>query len=70
MELECCLLKPSWCARSLWELKFEVNKFTSTWQAPLWNRTILSVDAINVAFSGFLGNFNLVEQLHQITSPL
>jgi len=34
-----------------------------------WSRTILSVDAINVAFSGFLRNYNVLDQLHKITSP-
>ncbi len=34
-----------------------------------WKRTILSVDAINVAFSSFLRSYDLSHQLHQITSP-
>ncbi|MBD2628658.1 alpha/beta fold hydrolase [Trichormus variabilis] len=31
--------------------------------------TILSVDAINVAFSGFLNDYNILNELHKITSP-
>jgi proline iminopeptidase len=31
--------------------------------------TILSPDAINVAFSGFLRSYNVLDQLHRITSP-
>jgi proline iminopeptidase len=34
-----------------------------------WDRTILSVDAINVAFSGFLRSYNLTENLPKITAP-
>ncbi|MGB3509907.1 MAG: alpha/beta fold hydrolase [Microcoleaceae cyanobacterium] len=34
-----------------------------------WNRTILSTDAINVAFSGFLRSYNVLGQLHKITAP-
>ncbi|MDM9383841.1 alpha/beta fold hydrolase [Chlorogloeopsis sp. ULAP01] len=34
-----------------------------------WDRTILSVDAINVAFGGFLRSYNLLDQLHKITTP-
>jgi proline iminopeptidase len=34
-----------------------------------WDRAILSVDAINVAFGGFLRNYNLLDQLHKITIP-
>lgn len=37
--------------------------------AAAWKRTILSVDAINVAFGGFLRTYNVLEQLHQITAP-
>ncbi len=33
------------------------------------NRTILSPDAINVAFSGFLRSYNVLDQLYKITSP-
>ncbi|MEH1782794.1 MAG: alpha/beta fold hydrolase [Nostoc sp.] len=34
-----------------------------------WSRNILSVDAINVAFGGFLRNYNILDQLHKITAP-
>lgn len=34
-----------------------------------WNRTILSPDAINIAFSGFLRSYNVLDQLHKIPSP-
>ncbi len=34
-----------------------------------WDRAILSVDAINVAFGGFLRDYNILDQLHKITSP-
>ncbi len=34
-----------------------------------WNRTILSPDAINVAFGGFLRSYNVLDQLHKITAP-
>ena len=34
-----------------------------------WNCAILSIDAINVAFAGFLRDYNVLPQLHKITSP-
>ncbi len=34
-----------------------------------WDRTILSVDAINVAFGGFLRSYNVAGELHKITAP-
>ena len=34
-----------------------------------WDRAILSVDAINVAFGGFLRSYNLSEDLQKITAP-
>jgi proline iminopeptidase len=34
-----------------------------------WDRAILSADAINVAFGGFLRSYNVLDQLHKITSP-
>lgn len=34
-----------------------------------WNQTILSPDAINIAFGGFLRSYNVLEELHKITSP-
>lgn len=36
---------------------------------PPWNRTLLSVDAINVAFGGFLRTYNILSELHYITAP-
>lgn len=33
------------------------------------SRTILSVDAINVAFGGFLRSYNVLDQLHKISVP-
>jgi len=33
------------------------------------DRTIFSVDAINVAFGGFLRSYNVLDQLHKITAP-
>lgn len=37
--------------------------------AEAWERTILSVDAINVAFRGFLRSYNILDQLYKITAP-
>jgi len=37
--------------------------------SPDSDQTILSVDAINVAFSGFLRNYNILNELYKITSP-
>ncbi|MCE2699695.1 MAG: alpha/beta hydrolase [Anabaena sp. 49633_E8] len=37
--------------------------------SPDSDETILSVDAINVAFSGFLNDYNILNELHKITSP-
>ena len=34
-----------------------------------WKRAILSCDAINVAFGGFLRSYSVLDQLHKITSP-
>ncbi len=34
-----------------------------------WQRAILSVDALNVAFSGFLRTYDIRDQLHKITAP-
>lgn len=33
------------------------------------DKTIFSVDAINVAFGGFLRDYNVLNELHKITSP-
>lgn len=72
-------------ARHLWEGSFEnVAQLLSYFQvmepmysltydpdkgAQGWERIILSVDAINVAFSGFLRSYNILDQLHKITAP-
>ena len=37
--------------------------------AKSWKRTIYSIDAINVAFAGFLREYNILEQLPKITAP-
>jgi proline iminopeptidase len=34
-----------------------------------WERTIFSIDAINIAFGGFLRTYNIVDQLYKITAP-
>jgi proline iminopeptidase len=43
--------------------------YDSAARQPGLNRVILSHDAINVAFGGFLRSYNLLDQLNQITSP-
>jgi proline iminopeptidase len=43
--------------------------YNPTTAAIAWQRNILSVDAINVAFGGFLRNYNILDQLHKITAP-
>jgi proline iminopeptidase len=43
--------------------------YNPTAAAKAWKRTILSVDAINVAFGGFLQSYNILNQLDQITAP-
>ncbi|MBE8965237.1 alpha/beta fold hydrolase [Nostocales cyanobacterium LEGE 12452] len=43
--------------------------YNPTTSAIAWQRNILSVDAINVAFGGFLRNYNILDQLHKITAP-
>ena len=73
------------CASRLWSGKFENEAqlkeyfqvmgslYSLTYNPQLtaqsWDRTIYSIDAINVAFAGFLQNYNIVEQLPQITAP-
>ncbi|MBN3959662.1 alpha/beta fold hydrolase [Nostoc sp. NMS8] len=44
-------------------------KYEPTTSGIAWQRNILSVDAINVAFGGFLRNYNILDQLHKITAP-
>jgi proline iminopeptidase len=38
-------------------------------KAESWDRTILSVDAINVAFGGFLRTYTILDDLPKITAP-
>jgi proline iminopeptidase len=72
-------------AEYLWEGKFESEAqlndyfqvlgplYSQTFQpagaAQAWNRTMLSIDAINVAFGGFLRTYDLRPELPQITAP-
>jgi len=72
-------------AELLWEGKFEneaqlkeyfqlmMSMYSITYKPEIpgksWNRTILSTDAINIAFSGFLRSYNVLDQLHKITVP-
>jgi proline iminopeptidase len=72
-------------AQRLWDGTFEneeqlgeffqvmrsMYSFTYDSNAPqqMMNQIILSPDAINVAFSGFLRSYNVLDQLNQITSP-
>ncbi|MEH2124102.1 alpha/beta fold hydrolase [Nostoc sp.] len=44
-------------------------RYNPTTAGIAWQRNILSVDAINVAFGGFLRNYNILDQLHKITAP-
>ncbi|WP_392534774.1 alpha/beta fold hydrolase [Nostoc sp. C117] len=44
-------------------------RYDPTISAIAWQRNILSVDAINVAFGGFLRHYNILDQLHKITAP-
>ncbi len=72
-------------AQLLWDGKFEneaqlqeyfqvmMSMYSITYKPETpgksWNRTILSPDAINVAFGGFLRSYNVLDQLHKITAP-
>ena len=49
---------------SMYSLNYNPEKVKSDWQ-----KTILSVDAINVAFSTFLRSYDVREQLPKITAP-
>ena len=49
---------------SLYALSYDPNSSENNLQ-----RTIFSVDAINIAFSTFLRKLDLVSQLHKITAP-
>ena len=73
------------CAARLWSGNFEneaqlkeyfqvmAPMYSLTYNRELnaqsWERTIYSIDAINVAFSGFLRDYNILEQLPKITCP-
>lgn len=48
----------------VYSLKYDPEK-----SAASWNRTIFSIDAINVAFAGFLRSYNVLDQLPKITAP-
>lgn len=48
----------------LYSRTFDPNSPQSNWQ-----RSILSPDAINVAFGGFLRTYDIRDQLHKITAP-
>ncbi|MCL2934032.1 MAG: alpha/beta fold hydrolase [Trichodesmium sp. MAG_R03] len=72
-------------AQLLWDGKFEnegqlkkyfqvmMSMYSITYKPETpgksWNRSILSPDAINVAFGGFLRSYNVLDQLHKITAP-
>lgn len=44
-------------------------RYDPTTSGIAWQQNIISVDAINVAFGGFLRNYNILDQLHKITAP-
>jgi proline iminopeptidase len=48
----------------MYSLTYDPNSRQET-----WDRTILSPDAINSAFGGFLRSYDVLDQLHKITSP-
>lgn len=48
----------------LYSLNYDPNASNNT-----WGRTILSPDAINVAFGGFLRSYNVLDKLSKITAP-
>ena len=49
---------------SMYSLNYDPQKTQESWQ-----RSLLSVDAINFAFGGFLRTYNILEQLSAITAP-
>lgn len=49
---------------SLYALNYDPHQVQET-----WNREILSVEAINVAFGGFLRSYNILDQLGNISCP-
>ncbi|MER3433708.1 MAG: prolyl aminopeptidase [Leptolyngbya sp. ERB_1_1] len=70
-------------AQYLWNGNFETEEqlgdyfrimhslysFTAEPTQTVQRRTILSIDAINEAFGGFLRSYNVLDQLHKITVP-
>ena len=82
---ECSTPEQQAIAEYLWEGKFEseaqLNEYfhllgplySLTYKpdtaAAAWKRTRLSVDAINVAFSGFLRTYDVMPELPKITAP-
>ncbi|MBW4440290.1 MAG: alpha/beta hydrolase [Plectolyngbya sp. WJT66-NPBG17] len=70
-------------AQYLWNGNFETEEqlseyfrimhplysFTADPTQTVKSRTILSIDAINEAFGGFLQSYNVLDQLHKITVP-
>ncbi|MCX7592412.1 MAG: alpha/beta hydrolase [Fischerella sp.] len=49
---------------SMYSLTYDPSSSSKT-----WDRTIFSVDAINVAFGGFLRNYNVLDQLYKVSAP-
>lgn len=49
---------------SLYSLNYDPEKAAESWQ-----RTIFSIDAINVAFSSCLRSYNVLDKLSKITAP-
>lgn len=51
--------------RSLYSITADANEVSS----PAWQRAILSIEAINQAFGGFLRSYDIRDQLPYITAP-
>ncbi|BAZ42913.1 prolyl aminopeptidase [Calothrix sp. NIES-4101] len=49
---------------SMYSLKHDPNT-----SVKIWDHKILSVDAINIAFGGFLRTYDVLKQLNKITAP-
>ncbi|NJL64617.1 MAG: alpha/beta fold hydrolase [Methylacidiphilales bacterium] len=45
------------------------HKYNPNTSVQVWDNKILSVDAINIAFGGFLKTYDVLGQLHKITAP-
>jgi proline iminopeptidase len=45
------------------------HQYNPNTSVKVWDNKILSVDAINIAFGGFLRTYDVLEQLHKITAP-